>query len=135
MGLSREEDILEEALGERGWLCKGALLQPAQSHLLPLSWLHVHQVARCSRASAALGRRRREKLQICPFCTDFLLSCLQPQVQVLVTACGISPEPQEGTDGHICRSTGSCFQRGTCCSRYGALVWLFGGFLLAPAIC
>lgn len=59
-----------------------------------------------------------------PLHTDFLLPYLQLQVRML--ACWISPEPQEGMDRHIYRSTGIHFQKGTCCSRYCALVWSFG---------
>lgn len=122
MGSSRGSNVLEEASGSWAWLYKWALCQfPLM--VSPSSTLGPRASNSCM-SSPGVGRRRG-RLLACPFHTDFLPSHLQLQLQRLATA-WISPEPQEGTDGQSHRVTQSCFLRGSCCSRYGAVAWSFG---------
>lgn len=131
MGPSRGYYLSEEVLRSWRWLCKGSLLQlplvPSSSELGPRA---LGSTVRPCTSSTGVGRRR-ERLLACPFHADFFPSQSQLQLQMLATACWISPERCVGVDRRTCRLT-SCFPRGNCCSRYRAVPQSFGVFPWLP---
>lgn len=114
-GIKQGNNLLEEALGKLGMALE------VGSVPVPTDGLTLGSQAFSTCRSSPGVARREGRLLPCSFHADFLPSFLQLQLQRLAPA-WVSPEPQEGTDGQSCRVTGSCFLRGSCCTRYGAVV-------------